>query len=125
MTVNELKDYVCDRYGTAPDYPWEDDESFVFRHRENKKWLALVMEIPSAKLGFDGGNVAVMNVKVDPVERGSLIQSEGVYTAYHMNKEHWVTVLLSQAETGLIEWLIERSFVLTDRKAKKPRKKEQ
>lgn len=35
-----------------------------------------------------------LNVKLPPEYLGSVLQLEGVYPAYHMNKEHWVSLLL-------------------------------
>ena len=37
----------------------------------------------------------------------------GTYTAYHMNKVHWITVNLAEVNTVMIEKLLEESFNLT------------
>lgn len=36
-------------YNIEPDYPW-DDENAVFRHRNNRKWFVLVMNIRRDRL---------------------------------------------------------------------------
>lgn len=38
--------------------------------------------------------VEVMNVKAAPDRVAELVKRPGLYTAYHMNKKHWVTILL-------------------------------
>nr|WP_227989346.1 MmcQ/YjbR family DNA-binding protein [Morganella morganii] len=45
---------------------------------------------------------------------GSLRLKEGVYPAYHMNKEHWVTIILDgKFNSGELKSLIDDSYRLT------------
>ena len=49
----------------------------------------------SARLGLpEEGRADILNVKVDPLFLGSLLDMPGFYPAYHMNKLHWVSLLL-------------------------------
>ncbi len=89
--------YISDQYAVDPEFPWDgDDTSAVFRHRENKKWFALIMEVRREVLGLSGKEpVACMNLKIDDIIlRDMITHEEGIMPAYHMNKQHWVTVLL-------------------------------
>ena len=54
------------------------------------------MEVQRNKLGLSGEEyVDAMNLKIDdPFFRDTLIREEGIMPAYHMNKLHWITVLL-------------------------------
>ncbi len=58
--------------------------------------------------------VEVMNIKTRPELSGALRQLHGVYPAYHMNKEHWLSLTL---ENGLPDSellaLLDDSFSLT------------
>ena len=95
----------------------------VFRHPGNKKWFVILMNIPKNKLGIaQDGFVDIVNVKCDPVLVGSLIQSEGYYPAYHMNKTHWITAVLdTSAPEETVKMLLDMSFELTATKL--PQKK--
>lgn len=54
------------------------------------------MNVPGTKLGQKTDDVLdVLEVKVRPEYIGSLRKKDGILPAYHMNKEHWVSVLLS------------------------------
>ncbi len=89
--------YIKKKYDVLPEYPWRKyDTSAVFRHEDNRKWFALVMEVRRDKLGYsDSDEVPVINLKTDdPFFRDMLIRQDGILPAYHMNKQHWVTVLL-------------------------------
>jgi predicted DNA-binding protein (MmcQ/YjbR family) len=44
---------------------------------------------------------------------GALRQFDGILPAYHMNKEHWISVILDKVDDGQIMALIEDSFYLT------------
>ena len=121
MTKQEFLEYCLGAYGTVPDYPFDGDfETAVLRHSDNRKWYALVMEIPRSKLGQDSGEViGVVNLKL-PIEMfGSFGESDGVYPAYHMNKLHWISVLLPDAPDDVVHFLLNASFEATRDKRKR------
>ncbi len=101
-TSNLKDDYIAwikTQFGAEPDYPWPDDApySFVFRC-PNEKWFALVMRIKYRQLGLTGDeDVWVVNMKASQDEILNLIDKKSIFPAWHMNKKHWITVLLTAA----------------------------
>ena len=119
MTREELTEYIIEEYRVPLDTPFPGDfDSAVFRHKENRKWFALIMRIGKEKLGIaEEGMVDIVNVKVEPEMSGYLTGNSGIYPAYHMNKTHWVTVLLDgSAADELVKNLVDMSYSLTDKK---------
>lgn len=116
MERKELFEWAKETYGTEPDYPW-NDWNCVLRHKHNKKWYALIMEIDEKKLGIDSERVVdVLNIKCDPLLIGSLRVKEGFYPAYHMNKDKWVSVVMDgTVPTDEIKELIKLSYNLTEK----------
>ena len=58
MNREELEAYILNHYSTEPDYPWADTpRAAVFRHVANRKWFALMMEVPRNKLGLAGTEI--------------------------------------------------------------------
>ena len=119
MTREEALTAIAERYSAEPEYPW-GDENCIFRHESNRKWFAIVMRVPYARLGIRREGLAdVMNTKCSPLLMGAYRDQPGILPAYHMNKEHWLSILLDgTAEDGLIRELLEISWELT-----KPRRK--
>ena len=118
-----LLDYIKKKYKVLPEYPWQRDHSnAVFRHSDNRKWFALVMAVQRDRLGLTGSDpVDVVNLKIDDMFfRDMIIREEGILPAYHMNKMHWVTVLLDGTvpEQRVFD-LIEMSFMATASAKKK------
>lgn len=115
--------YIKKKYKVSPEYPWAKyDGNAVFRHSDNKKWFALVMGVEKDKLGLSGAEyVDVINLKIDDMMfRDILVQQEGILPGYHMNKEHWITVLLDgTVEEAKVYDLIDVSFTATASKKKK------
>ena len=115
--------YIKKKYKTSPEYPWAKyDSNAVFRHSDNKKWFALIMDVEKGKLGLSGcEHVDVVNLKIgDMMLREMLVQQEGILPAYHMNKEHWITVLLDgTVEEEKVCELIDISFLATAPKKRK------
>ena len=121
MTKDELIRYVADRFSTDPEYPWAD-ENYIFRHRNNRKWFAVGMRIAYRMLHIDqDGDVDIVDVKCGPLLMDAYRNQSGILRGYHMNKDHWITILLDgRADDGLIQELFEISYDLTDTK---PRRK--
>ncbi len=117
MNLNELIAWVQKIYGASPEYLWPDyPQTFVFRHADNRKWFGVVMEVERRKLGLPGdGKVFLIDVKTGPVLGGSYFGQPGIVKAWHMNKNHWLGILLdgSAAEQTVRE-LLDISCSLTE-----------
>lgn len=121
MKKQVFLNYCTETYGTAPDHPFEDDfVTTVLRHTDTRKWYGIVMEVSRRKFGFDSDEVIdVVNMKL-PVEMfGSFGKEDGVHPAYHMNKLHWVSVLLPDAPDDVVKFLNNVSFEATRTKPKR------
>ena len=121
MTKQDFLDFCTDTYGTIPDYPFEDDFiTTALRHRNTRKWYAIVLQVSRRKFGRDSDEmIDVVNMKL-PIEMcGSFDESDGVYPAYHMNKLHWISVLLPDASDDMVKFLINVSFEATKAKRSK------
>ena len=119
MTRKELKGFIYENYGITSDYPWIRYPSYeVFRHGDNKKWFAVIMDIPKSKLGINqDGDISVVNLKCDRIMIYDMLSEKGIYPAYHMNKAYWVTVALDvSAADETVKMLTMMSFKLTEMK---------
>ena len=83
----------------------------VLRHADSRKWYAIVMRVSRCKFGFDSDEVIdVVNLKLPTEMFRSFGAADGVYPAYHMNKLHWVSMLLPDASDETIQFLVNVSF---------------
>ena len=120
MTKQDFLEYCLNAYGTLPDYPFDDwMESAVLRHANNKKWYAIALRVSRRKFGFDSDEIIdVVNLKLPTEMFGSFVEADGVYPAYHMNKLHWISVLLPDASEDIVQFLVNVSFEATKNKRK-------
>ena len=104
---NEIFKYAKEHFGSDPEYLWQKFPDYaVLRNRKNSKWYALVASVSTEKLGFQSSeNVDILNVKCDPIMIASLIDNRRYFKAYHMNKEHWVSVLVDDLNISVEEIL--------------------
>ena len=77
MTPNELITYAREQYGTEPEYLWESaPNTFVLRHRGNRKWYAVVMDVRRDRLGLPGDDIVfIMDVKCGRCSAGLTSES--------------------------------------------------
>ena len=115
MTKETLITYIRDRFSVDPDYPFEEDDVFVFRHTNNRKWFAVVMRVSYQRLGINRPGLAdVVDVKCGPLLMDAYRKQTGIMPGYHMNKDNWVTILLDgSTEDETVKELIEVSFDMT------------
>lgn len=130
MTREEFFNLCGEQYGTSPDYPFDKDfETAVFRHSDTQKWYAIMMKVQRSKFSSYKSQsspyetVDVVNLKL-PIELfGSFAPSDGVYPAYHMNKQHWISVILKDVQADTLEFLVGVSFDATKRGSIKKNRK--
>ena len=126
--ANRLAQAIFSRYGEEPDNPFSGlPEASVFRCPSNRKWYALVMDVRRSTVtgekteeGEESPLTEVMNLKADPARLPELHAMPGIWPGYHMNRGHWISVLLDDElpdETilGLID--ASRRFALGGKRA--------
>ncbi|QKY68721.1 MmcQ/YjbR family DNA-binding protein [Lentibacillus sp. CBA3610] len=116
LTREDIFKHVKENYGTLPDYPFRKFPNYAaLRHTSNGKWYGLVMNVLPEKLGLVGKiEIDILNLKCPPELNDILRNERDILPAYHMNKEHWITLVLERTDSkGEIYNLIEQSFNLT------------
>ena len=122
QTVNlkmQIMQWLTSTYGTVPETPWEDYPSYyTFKTEHTGKWYALFMDVPAKALSLSGDQMLnVVNVKANPDTVKSAVDKVHVFPAYHMNKKHWLTVLLNATtDVGYLQNLLQNSYALSDAK---------
>lgn len=111
----EVIDFCLRFPGVYEDYPFDDANWTVMRHKDNKKMFASICY----RLGNIWGNV-----KCDPnlayMWRNNF---PSVVPAYHMNKLHWNSLILDRTiPTDVIKNMIYDSYELTRPKRRTPKK---
>ena len=121
--ADNVMEYCLNKYGDSFEYLWDNSpDAAAIRRRDNRKWYGVLMKISSEKLGLlPSRNINVINLHVDADELSSLIEKDSIFPAYHMNKKHWVTVILDGSmKTEELFRLIDRSYELgSDTKGKR------
>lgn len=114
MTKEEIVKYIQENYGITYDNPFSDIEAMIFRHKDNRKWFAILMQVKEEKIkGAGKNNIDILDVKIDPLIREPILKKKGVYVAYHMNKVHWITIDIANIEKSDFEFLLDLSYNLT------------
>lgn len=119
----EILRYIKDFYGVEVEYLWETSpENGALRNPNNKKWFAVLLgSLPKNKFGIKSHEKAdVLNLKCDPLFTFTIVDNIRIFPGYHMNKEHWISVLLDgSVELEELKMLVDMSFELVNRKKSK------
>lgn len=120
-----LVSYIEDKYKAKEEHLWRMYPSYAaFRHSDNQKWFALIMDVPANKLGLPGDEIVdIVNVKMSDLYLAEiLIQQEGFFRGYHISRGNWVSILLDGTVEfeEICKW-VDESFMTTASKETKHR----
>ncbi len=111
----ELLDYVKEKYGTIEEYPWKKYKDYCTLKTKNNKWYALFMNVDKKVLKLNSDSkIDILNLKNSPDVIEKLIDNKMYFPAYHMNKKHWITIILNNnTNIELVKMLVDDSYELT------------
>lgn len=116
MDIKEqILQYISTEYDCFKKNPWAKyPEYTTFTDKLSGKWFCVLMDVDYNKLGIKkSGRCYVIDLKADPVMIPELIKKSGIMPGYHMNKNHWISVLLDGSiPINDIKPLIDNSFTL-------------
>ncbi len=124
IQANRTADLIFKQLQVKPDFPWADYKTYgVFRNAGTKKWFALIMDIDKIKIdekSKTSERLDIINIKLDKNEIQKLLNVDGFYKAYHMNKTNWITIRLDETiSDDIIMKYIFQSYGSTEPKSKK------
>ena len=130
MNAEDIEKFILDNFEkTKADHPWKKDPDYtVFRHKDNKKWFALMFYAKKRQLiklkpkdtllnkhKDSEERVDILNVKVDPEMINDLTKIPGILPAYHMSRRHWISILVDgSVPEGTLAPLVDMSYEITN-----------
>ena len=99
--------YVKEKYGASPENLWMRYPNYaIFRHADNGKWFALMMDVEKNKLGLPGNDV------VDMDDFGSGYSSLNMLStlpvdALKLDMQFIRTAIMDRKDTRLLEAMIQ------------------
>ena len=113
---NRITKIIKEKYGDDPEFEWEKFPGYAtFKNKDSKKWYGIIMNLDKNKLDKKStGEIEILNIKLEPSEIEKLLQLEGFYPAYHMNKKSWISIILNDTipDKKIIN-LVEESYSYT------------
>lgn len=113
--TKEVTDFVLNKYGDSLEFLWADSlDNAVLRRKDTGKWYAVFIYVSRVKLGLSGDEkVETIGLKLKPEEVVAVTDGNRILPAYHMNKKHWVTIVLDgSVPLGEIAELLDKSYSL-------------
>ncbi|WP_052100229.1 MmcQ/YjbR family DNA-binding protein [Helicobacter sp. MIT 05-5293] len=111
--------FAKEKYGDELEFLWQKfSKNAILRKKKTKKWYAAFCVVSKAQLGMDDSKkecVEIVNLKLDPQDVLAFVDNQKCFKAYHMNKKHWISILLSGNDTLEFEQMcrfLEQSYAL-------------
>lgn len=115
---NRIANLIISKYGNEPEFLWKATPGTgVFRNSITKKWYLAILDIDRSKIQDKRtGLVEIALIKLKPENVEKITKQENFYQGYHMNKKHWITIILDDTVSDeKIMKLIEESYGFTEK----------
>ena len=113
---SEIIDYCNNKYGGNHVNPFKKHPDILAFVNERNKWYALLLDVEYNKLNKNTDittKVKILNVKYPTDRILEIIDNKNIFPAYHMNKKHWISVVLDKnIKLETIKELIDISYSL-------------
>lgn len=113
---SEVIDYCNNKYGGNHVNPFKKYPDILAMVNEKNKWYALLLDVEYNKLNKNidiTTKVKILNLKYPTDNISDIIDNQNIFPAYHMNKKHWISVVLDKnIKLETIKELIDISYSL-------------
>lgn len=113
---SEVIDYCNNKYGENHVNPFKKHPDILAMVNEKNKWYALLLDVEYNKLNKNidiTTKVKILNLKYPTDNISDIIDNQNIFPAYHMNKKHWISVVLDKnIKLETIKELIDISYSL-------------
>lgn len=88
--------YCKEKYGDKEEYLWaKTPRNAIIRRKDNQKWYLALLSVNGDKLGQKTDEIIeIINLMVRADEMQDILKNKNIYPAYHMNKKHWISIIL-------------------------------
>lgn len=95
--TKNIIEFVREEYGDELEFLWEKFlDNAIFRRKDTNKWYAAILTVTSDKLGLNGKDkIEIIDLRINPEELKELVDNKKYFAGYHMNKKHWLTIILN------------------------------
>lgn len=113
--TSKVIEYIKNKYDVDLEYTFKDNNLGVFRRKDNEKWFGILIALNGNKVDVSiNKEIELINLKAKAEDVIRLIEKDGIYRAYHMNKKYWISCILDEKiNVDEIFKLIDNSFELT------------
>ncbi|MGR3741180.1 MmcQ/YjbR family DNA-binding protein [Companilactobacillus sp. DQM5] len=114
--TKQIIDYITKKYNDEIEFLWEKfPNNAIFRRKDTKKWYAGILTVKPEKIGLKGTQpLEVIDLHVENIE---VIDNQKIFPGYHMNKKHWISIVLDErSDNQEIIKFITKSYELANKK---------
>ncbi len=111
----QLIDYITATYGDSLEFLWKSTPTnAVWRRADSQKWYGILLTVSGRKVGLDSDGVAeIVNLHTQPEHMAELLQQNGIFPGWHMNKKSWISIPLDgTVENSVLVSLVNESYRL-------------
>lgn len=97
LQSNRITKLIEDEYNIKPNFIMKKFPNYGIFKKDNNKWFSIIMNINRNKLDNLFEDVEIINVKIKENNLNYLLKIKGIYKAYHMNKNSWISIILNDS----------------------------
>lgn len=95
-SAKKIIEYIRETYDDELEFLWKKSTgNAIARRKDNKKWYLAILTVAKNKLGISSNEIVeIIDLRHNPETLKKLLEEKGYFAGYHMNKKHWITIIL-------------------------------
>lgn len=92
----KILDYAKEKFNSPAEYLWPKfPRNAICRRQDNEKWYFALLSVQGSKIGLRTNEIIeLIDLRAPVSDVPDLLKQPNIYPAYHMNKKHWITIIL-------------------------------
>ncbi len=114
----QLIDYVTKTYGDSLEFLWKSTPTnAIWRRKDSQKWYGALLTVSGRKVGLETDAITeIINLHTLPEHMAALLQQNGIFPGWHMNKKSWISIPLDgTVENKTLFSLVDESYRLAQK----------
>lgn len=94
--AHKIIEFIKNKYFDELEFLWKKfPNNAIWRRKDSDKWYGVLLVLSKRKLGINSDEIIdIIDLRAEKSDIIMLVDNKSYFYGYHMNKKHWITIVL-------------------------------
>lgn len=94
--AHKIIEFIKTKYFDELEFLWKKfPNNAIWRRKDSDKWYGVLLVLSKRKLGINSDEIIdIIDLRAEKSDIIMLVDNKSYFYGYHMNKKHWITIVL-------------------------------